>query len=84
MAHSSSRNLNFNSTMPESNSHARCPPSLKHREMPGYAAPPLIFHAGITSVFSGLVGFLAVLFLGVESICCRKPSSIRCALSTSL
>lgn len=41
------------------------PRSLKPREMPGYAAPPLIFRAGITSVFSGLVGFLAVLFLGV-------------------
>jgi hypothetical protein len=30
-----------------------------------FPAPPLIFRAGITSVFSGLVGFLAVLFLGV-------------------
>lgn len=39
--------------------------SSKHRETPGYAAPPLIFRAGIASVFSGLVGFLAVLFLGV-------------------
>jgi hypothetical protein len=39
--------------------------SSRPREIPGYAAPPLIFRAGITSVFSGLVGFLAVLFLGV-------------------
>lgn len=37
----------------------------RHREIPGHTAPPLIFRAGITSVFSGLVGFLAVLFLGV-------------------
>jgi hypothetical protein len=60
-----SRTLNYNSTIPERNSNARCPRSSKHREIPGYAAPPLIFRAGITSVFSGLVGFLAVLCLGV-------------------
>lgn len=39
--------------------------SSKHRELPGYAAPPLIFRAGITSVFSSLGGFVALLFLGV-------------------
>jgi hypothetical protein len=39
--------------------------SSKHREIPGYAAPPLIFRAGVTSVFSGLVGLVAVLCLGV-------------------
>jgi hypothetical protein len=41
------------------------PRSSKHREIPECATPLLIFRAGITSVFSGLVGFLAVLFLGV-------------------
>jgi hypothetical protein len=40
--------------------------SSKHREIPGYAAPPLIFRAGITSVFSSLGGFVALLFLAVE------------------
>jgi uncharacterized membrane protein YbhN (UPF0104 family) len=39
--------------------------SSKHRQITGYAAPPLIFRAGITSVFSSLGGFLALLLLGV-------------------
>lgn len=39
--------------------------SSKHREVTGYAAPPLIFRAGITSVFSSLGGFVALLFLGM-------------------
>jgi hypothetical protein len=39
--------------------------SSKYREVPGYAAKPLIFRAGLTGVFSGLGAFLAVLFLGV-------------------